>query len=75
MQQRQREAGGLAGAGLCTGKQVTALEDRGDGLALNRGGLCVAEFGHGEFGKRHGKAIGPACPAHSFVRQSWTKPG
>lgn len=41
MQQRQCEAGGLAGAGLCTGKQVTALEDRGDGLALNRGGFCV----------------------------------
>ncbi len=49
VQQRQREAGGLAGAGLCTGEQVTALEDGGDGLALNRGGFCVAEFGNGTY--------------------------
>jgi hypothetical protein len=49
VQQRQRETGGLAGAGLCTGEQVTALKDRGDGLALNRSGFCVAEIGHGAY--------------------------
>ena len=49
MQQRQRETGGLAGAGLCTGEQVTTLENSGDGLALNRGRFGVAEFGHGAY--------------------------
>ncbi|OIQ77342.1 hypothetical protein GALL_409680 [mine drainage metagenome] len=45
MQDRQGEAGGLAGAGLCAGQQVAALEHQRDGLRLHRGwggitGVC-----------------------------------
>ncbi|MNF95159.1 hypothetical protein D3C84_778990 [compost metagenome] len=43
LQQRQGEAGGLAGAGLCRGHQVETLEDRRDGLGLHRGGSGIAE--------------------------------
>jgi len=42
LQQRQREAGGLSGAGLRGAEEVTAGEDDGDGLRLDGGGLCVA---------------------------------
>jgi hypothetical protein len=42
LQQRQREAGGLARAGLRGAEQVFAGEDNRDGLRLDRGGLCIA---------------------------------
>jgi hypothetical protein len=43
LQQGQRERRGLAGAGGGLAEQVAALEQRRDGLALDRGGLLVAE--------------------------------
>ena len=42
LQQGQREAGGLAGAGLRGAEQIFSSEDYGDGLRLNRGGCGVA---------------------------------
>jgi hypothetical protein len=45
LQQRQREAGGLAGAGLCRAEKIAAGEDDGDGLRLDGGGLGVALLG------------------------------
>ena len=45
MQDRQYEAGGLAGAGLRAGEQVAAGEHQRNRLLLDRGGLRVAEFG------------------------------
>ncbi len=42
LQQRECEAGGLAGAGLRGSEQVTAGEDDGDGLRLDGGGFGVA---------------------------------
>jgi hypothetical protein len=61
LQDRQREAGGLAGAGLCAGEQVAAAEDGGDRLLLDRGRRRVAElvdrlderFGQAERFERH----------------------
>ena len=58
---RQDEAGGLAGAGLGDSDQVAVHQDRGDRLALDRGGLVIAGFLHGaeqfvgeaEIGKGH----------------------
>jgi hypothetical protein len=44
LEQRQREPGGLAGAGLGSAQKVFAGEDDGDGLRLDGGGLCVALF-------------------------------
>jgi hypothetical protein len=44
VQQRQGEAGRLAGAGLCAGQQVAAVQDGRDGLLLDRG-RGVAGFG------------------------------
>jgi hypothetical protein len=44
---RQREAGGLAGAGLGRAHHVTALQHHGDGLGLDRGRMDVALFGQG----------------------------
>jgi hypothetical protein len=38
LQDRQREAGGLAGAGLRGAEKVAAGENDGDGLRLDRGG-------------------------------------
>jgi len=46
LQQRQRETGGLAGAGLRAGENIAAFENDGDGLQLDGGGLGVALFGH-----------------------------
>ncbi len=62
LQQRQREGGGFAGAGLCAGQQVVASQHQGDGLRLHRGGLGVALLAHGvqqsrgevQFVKSHG---------------------
>jgi hypothetical protein len=44
LQQGQREAGGLAGAGLRGAEQVFAGENDGDGLRLDGGGRGVALF-------------------------------
>ena len=62
VEQRQCEAGGLAGTGLGAAHDVVPGEDDGNGLALDRRGFGVAGFGDGlqdfrdepEFGKRHG---------------------
>ena len=45
LQQRQREAGGLAGAGLRGAEQVAPGEHDGDGLRLDGGGFGVALLG------------------------------
>jgi hypothetical protein len=42
LQHGQREAGGLAGAGLGGAKNVAAFEDDGDGLRLDGCGRAVA---------------------------------
>jgi len=47
LQHRQREAGGLAGAGLGGGEQIAAGENDGDGLRLDGRGLGVALLGDG----------------------------
>jgi hypothetical protein len=47
VQQRQRECGGLAGAGLGGGQQVAAAEDLGDRAGLDRGGDRIAFVGDG----------------------------
>jgi hypothetical protein len=47
LQQRQGEAGGLAGAGLGAGQQVAAAEHGGNGLRLDRGRRGVALFSDG----------------------------
>jgi hypothetical protein len=41
LQQRQREAGGLAGAGLRGAQQIASRKDDRNGLRLDRGGFCV----------------------------------
>ncbi|OFA04350.1 hypothetical protein DUGA2_26240 [Duganella sp. HH101] len=46
VQDGQREAGGLAGAGLCACQQVAAIQHRRDGLLLDGGGRGVAGFGN-----------------------------
>jgi hypothetical protein len=46
LQQRQDEAGGLAGAGLGAAHDVLAGEHDGNGLGLDGGGLGVAGIGH-----------------------------
>mgnify|MGYP000299375214 CR=1 FL=1 len=61
LQHRQREAGGLAGAGLGAGQQVAAVQHGGDGLRLDRGGRVVAlvmdgaqqRLGQAEFSEFH----------------------
>jgi hypothetical protein len=45
LQHRQSEAGGLAGAGLRRAEQVPALQNDGDGLRLDGGGLGIALLG------------------------------
>ena len=47
LQDRQRKAGGLAGAGLRATHHVEARQDDGDGLGLDGRGRGVAGFGHG----------------------------
>jgi hypothetical protein len=42
LQQRQREAGGLAGAGLRGAEQVASRENDRDCLKLDGGGSCIA---------------------------------
>ena len=43
LQRRQRERGGLAGAGLCTRHEIAAREDERDGLFLDRAWIFVAQ--------------------------------
>jgi hypothetical protein len=45
LEDRQREAGGLAGSGLRGAEKVFAGENDGDGLRLDRGGNGVALLG------------------------------
>jgi hypothetical protein len=45
LQHRQSEAGGLAGAGLRGAEQIPALQNDGDGLRLDGGGLGIALLG------------------------------
>ncbi len=54
LQQRQGEAGGLAGAGLGAGQDVTAFEYDGNGLGLDGCGLAVALIGYSskQFGRK-----------------------
>ena len=54
LQQRQGEAGRLAGAGLGAGEQIAAFEDERNRLFLNRRGFAVALFGHStkNFGRK-----------------------
>ena len=47
VQDRQGEAGGLAGAGLGAGQQVAAGQHGRNRLGLDRGGDGVAVFGDG----------------------------
>ena len=63
MQDRQREGGGFAGAGLRQTEQVAPAEQMRDRLGLNRGWCGVALFSEGaqqRFGKRKGGEIGHA---------------
>ena len=45
VEDRQRESGGLAGAGLGDADEVAALHQRRDGLGLNRRRLGIAQLG------------------------------
>jgi hypothetical protein len=45
LQYRQRESGGLAGAGLRGAEEIPACEDYGNGLRLDGGGLGVTLLG------------------------------
>jgi hypothetical protein len=45
LQDRQREGGGLAGAGLRRAEEISAREDYGNGLRLDGGGLGVTLLG------------------------------
>ena len=58
LQDRQREAGGLAGAGLGAAHDVLAGEDDGDRLRLDRRGRGVAGLVHGpqQVGRRPSSA-------------------
>ena len=46
LQRRQREGGGLAGAGLGAGHEIAAREDERDGLFLDGTRLLVAQVLH-----------------------------
>src|SRR5207253_10667421 len=60
LQDRQREGGGLAGAGLRAGHQVASGEHERDRLLLHRRGLLVAELGH-RAGERRDQAKRIKC--------------
>jgi hypothetical protein len=47
LQHRQREAGGLAGAGLRGAEQIAPGEDYGNGLRLDGGGFGITLLGDG----------------------------
>ena len=77
VQDGQREAGGLAGAGLRRGHQVVAGEHGGDRLLLDGGRRVVALFGDGaldfghqaKVGKMHGNSVAQR-PAAAGRRQN-----
>ena len=46
LQHGQREAGGLAGAGLGGAEQIAAREHHGNGLRLDGGGFGIALLGN-----------------------------
>ena len=77
VQHGQREASGLAGAGLRAGQQVAALQHGGNGLRLDRRRVFVALFAHGaqqrlgeaEFGKAHGSQSKPREGGRCTVRR------
>ncbi len=66
LQQRHRETGGLAGAGLGRGHQVATGQHRRYGLGLHRGRGLVAErlegaqqgFDQAKGGESHGSTVG-----------------
>jgi hypothetical protein len=65
LQDRQHEAGRLAGAGLRGGEQIAAREHRGDRFQLNRGRLLVADVAD----RTHeGVGQAKACKGHGFFR-------
>lgn len=76
LQYRQREAGGLAGAGLGAAQQIAAAEDGGDGLALNgrRGGIALGVDGaqqlgaQAKIGKGHAVSAATSRPIHRAGR-------
>ena len=80
-QDRQREAAGLAGAGLRRGHEVVAGEDERDGLLLDRRRRVVAERGERaqdrgrepEVGKHHGCA--PERETRSVPKHRATRKG
>lgn len=61
LQQRQSEASGFAGSGLCPAHDIASFQYDGDGLALDRGWFAIAGVIDGfqqfrdkaEIGKRH----------------------
>jgi hypothetical protein len=65
LQHRQREAGGLAGAGLCAAHQVGAGQDGGNGLRLDGSGRVVTVFMHGT---HEGLDQAEVCEVHIGVR-------
>ena len=86
LQDRQREAGRLARASLCTGQKIATTENGGDCLLLNGGRLRIAEFSNGthqglgqaESRKTHGIPIGrivdlPQSPVERLC--SWHQSG
>ena len=74
---RQRERGGLAGAGLGGGDYVAAFEGQRNGAFLNRGGIGVSQgldggegvFGQSEFGESSYDGLLKSC----FERQAWRR--
>jgi len=68
LQDRQREGGGLAGAGLRAGHEIAPGKHQGNGLFLDRSRLFVAEFcdsrrqrrDQTELCKRRGDSTAPA---------------
>ena len=58
LQDRQREGGGLAGAGLRDAEQVAAGQQRGDGAGLDR-------RGRGEAAASSARSSGPARPSEA----------
>src|SRR6185436_8156799 len=72
LQQRQRESGRLARAGLRGGKQILAGEHHGNGLRLDGGRDRVALFGHStEQLGRKAKGIERRSNGISPERSAW----
>ena len=58
LQQRQRKAGGFAGARLRAGEDIAAFENNGNRLHLHRRGLGITMIGGGAHQIRHQAEIG-----------------